>query len=145
MGDFPMHFGVVILSNQKSHVFVFGNSEKPWSCRDNYSIIPSRVLIKQYLGIHVIWKISDFSLLKQPRFSNSQFCFCFSISLRASQFPLLFYSPIAGATNYQQWNICSHSVFFLCLPRVILCNCSISAFLTQPVLLACLRFSLTFM
>ena len=61
MGDFPMRFGFVIPLNQKSHVFVFGNSKKPWSCRGDYSIIPSRVLIKQYLGIHVILKFSDFS------------------------------------------------------------------------------------
>ena len=143
MGDFPMRFGFVIPLNQKSHVFVFGNSKKPWSCRDDYSIIAFRVLIKQYLGLHVILKFSDFSFLKQPRISNLQLCF--SISLTASQFPLLFYSPISGASNYRQWNICSHSLVFLCLPRVILCNCSISAFLTQPVLPACVRFYLTFM
>lgn len=37
-----------------------GNSKKPGSYRDDYSIIPSRVLIKQYLWIHVIWKFLIF-------------------------------------------------------------------------------------
>lgn len=131
--DFPMHFGSVVPLNQKSYVFAFGDSKKAWSCRDYYSIIPSKVLIKQYLGIHVIWKISD-AFLKQLCIPNSH-----SSVLAIPHTPPNFLFYFIYLLLSIKLPVMEHLQSFfglLCLPSVILCNHSISASLTHPVLSA---------